>query len=400
MASPQIVFAPAIAAVVARRTRRLSSPRRAALLAGFTATLALTLLPTGAAQADQATSVDTAAGQAQVQALADKAEIVVEQYDASQDALSAAQVQLTTDRAAITAAQSTVDSTQVQVDAIARDAYESGALGGAASVLLSQDPQAALRGADYLERVADDRDRDLAQATNARNALVQAQASADQELASIQKLQASLQAEQKTINTLIGKQQAALNATQAQAAAQAAAQVAAVTQVSRSETRAALPAAKAKAFAPVAKVAAPVAKVAAPVAKVAAPVAKAAAPAVPAVASSKAAAVLKYAYAQLGKPYRYGAAGARTFDCSGLTMRAWAAAGVAISHNAAAQYYSTKHVAKGALQPGDLVYFGRPIHHVGIYIGGGKFIEAPYTGADVRISNLSARHDYAGGSRP
>jgi cell wall-associated NlpC family hydrolase len=110
--------------------------------------------------------------------------------------------------------------------------------------------------------------------------------------------------------------------------------------------------------------------------------------------------VLRYAYAQLGKPYRYGAAGARTFDCSGLTMRAWAAAGVAISHNAAAQYDSTKHVAKSALQPGDLVYFGRPIHHVGIYIGGGKFIEAPYTGADVRISNLSARHDYAGASRP
>ncbi|HZV25680.1 MAG TPA: C40 family peptidase [Acidothermaceae bacterium] len=388
MASPQIV----LAADIARRSRRIS-PRRAALLAGFTATLALTLLPTASAQADQATSVDTAAGQAQVQALADKAEIVVEQYDASQDALSAAQIQLATDRAAITAAQTTVDSTQVQVDAIARDAYESGALGGAASVLLSQDPQAALRGADYLQRVADNRDRELAQATNARNTLVQAQASANQELASVQKLQASLQAEQKAINALIGKQQAALAATQAQAAAQAAARVAAATQVSRSQTRTALPAAKAKAVAPVANVAAPVAKVAAPVAT-------AAAPAVPAVASSKAAAVLRYAYAQLGKAYRYGAAGARTFDCSGLTMKAWAAAGVALSHNAAAQYYSTKHVAKSALQPGDLVYFGRPIHHVGIYIGGGKFIEAPYTGAKIRISNLSARHDYAGASRP
>ncbi len=239
---------------IARRLRLRSSP--GSLLAGFTATLALTLLPTGAAQADQATSVDTAAGQAQVQALADKAEIVVEQYDASQDALSAAQVQLATDRAAITAAQTTVDSTQVQVDAIARDAYESGALGGAASVLLSQDPQAALRGADYLQRVADNRDRELAQATNARNALVQAQASANQELASVQKLQASLQAEQKTINALIGKQQAALDAAQAQAAAQAAAQVAATAQVSRSETRTALPAAKPKAAAPVAKAAA------------------------------------------------------------------------------------------------------------------------------------------------
>jgi cell wall-associated NlpC family hydrolase len=381
VASPQIVL------------WRIASPRRAALLAGLTATLALTLLPTGSAHADQATTVDTASGEAQVQALADKAEMVVEKYDASQDALAAAQIQLTADRAAIAAAQSTVDSTQGLVDAIARDAYESGALGGAAGVLLSEDPQAALRGADYLQRLAANRDRNLAQATTARNALVQAQAASNQELASVQALQASLQSEQKTINALIGKQQAALDATQAQAAVRAAA----AAQVSRSQARTALPAAAAPKAAPVAKVAAP--KAAAPVVK-AAPVAKAAAPAVPAVASSKAAAVLRYAYAQLGKPYRYGAAGARTFDCSGLTMRAWAAAGVSISHNAAAQYYSTKHVARSALQPGDLVYFGRPIHHVGIYIGGGRFIEAPYTGADLRISNLSARHDYAGASRP
>jgi cell wall-associated NlpC family hydrolase len=365
-----------------------------ALLGALSAALALTLLPTGSAQADTATTVDAAAAQAQVQALADKAEIVVEKYDASQDALAAAQLQLSADRAAIDAAQTTVDSTQGLVDAIARDSYESGALGGAASVMLSQDPQAALRGAAYLEQLAENRDRDLAQATSARNALVQAQASAGQELASVQALQVSLQAEQKTINVLIGKQQAALTASQAQAAAQ----TAATAQVSRSDSRAALPKA---AVAVAAKGAAP--RAAAPkaaVPQVAAPKAAAPAVAVPAVASSKAAAVLRYAYAQLGKPYRYGAAGARTFDCSGLTMRAWAAAGVAISHNAAAQYYATKHVARSALQPGDLVYFGRPIHHVGIYIGGGRFIEAPYTGADVRISNLSARHDYAGASRP
>ena len=81
-------------------------------------------------------------------------------------------------------------------------------------------------------------------------------------------------------------------------------------------------------------------------------------------------------------------------------MRAWAAAGVALGHNAAGQYSSTRHVSRDALQPGDLVFFGRPIHHDGIYIGGGKFIEAPYTGAVIRISELSNRHDFAGASRP
>jgi len=373
VASPQFVSA-----------FRIANPRRAALLAGLTATLALTLLPAAAAQADQATTVDTAAGQAQVQALADKAEIVVEKYDASQEALAAANIQLSADRAAITTAQRTVDSTQDLVDAIARDAYETGALGGAASVLLSQDPQAAMRGAEYLQRLAQNRDRQLAQATSARNALVQAQTASNQELASIQALQASLQSEQQTINALIGKQQAVLATTQTLAAAQ----VAATTQVSRGQTRTALP----KAAPALAAKAAAAAPKAAP-RQVAAPIA-------PAVTSSKAAAVLRYAYAQLGKPYRYGAAGAQTFDCSGLTMKAWAAAGVSIGHNAAGQYASTRHVARSALQPGDLVYFGHPIHHVGIYIGGGKFIEAPYTGAQIRVSNLSNRHDYAGASRP
>ena len=375
MASPQFVSA-----------FRIANPRRAALLAGLTATLALTLLPAAAAQADQATTVDTAAGQAQVQALADKAEIVVEKYDASQEALAAANIQLSADRAAITTAQRTVDSTQDLVDAIARDAYETGALGGAASVLLSQDPQAAMRGAEYLQRLAQNRDRQLAQATSARNALVQAQTASNQELASIQALQTSLQSEQQTINALIGKQQAVLATTQTLAAAQ----VAATTQVSRGQTRTALP----KAAPALAAKAAAAAPKAAP-RQVAAPIA-----AVPAVTSGKAAAVLRFAYAQLGKPYRYGAAGAQTFDCSGLTMKAWAAAGVSIGHNAAGQYASTRHVARSALQPGDLVYFGHPIHHVGIYIGGGRFIEAPYTGARLRISNLSNRHDYVGASRP
>ena len=337
------------------------------------------VVPAASAQADPGASgsVAEAGAQAQVQALADKAEIVVEKYDAAQDQLAAQQRQLTADRAAIVTAQQTVDSTQVMVDALARAAYESGNLDGVTSVLLSQDPQLVLQGADTLERLAADRGRELSLATTARNELVQAQAAAAQALAGVQALQASLAGQQKTITALIGKQQAALTATQAATQVAAAAQVAAANQASRGQTRVALAAAPkaAPAIAPAALVTS-------------------------SGATGRAAAAVRYAYAQLGKRYRYGAAGAITFDCSGLTMRAWAAAGVSLSHNAAAQYGSTRHVARGALQPGDLVYFGRPIHHVGIYIGGGKFIEAPYTGADVRISNLGSRHDYAGASRP
>jgi len=105
------------------------------------------------------------------------------------------------------------------------------------------------------------------------------------------------------------------------------------------------------------------------------------------------------ARAQLGKPYVYAGAGPDVFDCSGLTMYAWAAAGVSLPHNAEAQYMSLPHVSQSELQPGDLVFFGAPIHHVGIYVGGGTMIEAPYTGVDVRYHTIY-RSDYAGGARP
>jgi cell wall-associated NlpC family hydrolase len=116
-----------------------------------------------------------------------------------------------------------------------------------------------------------------------------------------------------------------------------------------------------------------------------------------------------FAYAQLGKPYQWGAAGENgRFDCSGLTMRAWEAAGVALPHNSAAQYASAgPHIDDPSqLAPGDLVYFAHDvadpatIHHVGIYIGNGRMIEAPHRNAVVRIAAAAVRGDYIGATRP
>jgi cell wall-associated NlpC family hydrolase len=115
--------------------------------------------------------------------------------------------------------------------------------------------------------------------------------------------------------------------------------------------------------------------------------------------SSQAQVAIDTAKAQLGKPYVYAASGPDTFDCSGLTMYAWAAAGVSLPHNAEAQFNSLPHVSQSQLQPGDLVFYGAPIHHVGMYVGGGTMIEAPYTGVDVRYHTIY-RPDYAGGARP
>ncbi len=116
-------------------------------------------------------------------------------------------------------------------------------------------------------------------------------------------------------------------------------------------------------------------------------------------ASHGAGAAIAAARAQLGKPYQYGAGGPGSFDCSGLTSWAWRAAGVSLPHNAAAQRGSGSSVSRGALQPGDLVFFGSPAYHVGIYVGDGMMIHAPTTGDVVKMSPLSYMSDYSGATR-
>jgi peptidoglycan DL-endopeptidase CwlO len=105
------------------------------------------------------------------------------------------------------------------------------------------------------------------------------------------------------------------------------------------------------------------------------------------------------ALAQLGKPYLWGGAGPGSFDCSGLTMYSWRAAGVSLPHSAAAQYSALPHVSQSALQPGDLVFFGSPIHHVGMYIGKGLMVAAPSSGRVVQVQKVF-RSDYVGAARP
>ncbi|MFI6154152.1 C40 family peptidase [Kitasatospora sp. NPDC051170] len=106
-------------------------------------------------------------------------------------------------------------------------------------------------------------------------------------------------------------------------------------------------------------------------------------------------AAIGYALAQLGKPYVWGGDGPTGYDCSGLVQQAYRRSGISLPRVADDQYAATTPISAGQLRRGDLVFWsdsGRAsgIHHVGIYLGGGKFVEAPRPGKTVRISTLNS----------
>jgi cell wall-associated NlpC family hydrolase len=109
---------------------------------------------------------------------------------------------------------------------------------------------------------------------------------------------------------------------------------------------------------------------------------------------------IKYALAQIGDKYVFGADGLTYWDCSGLTMRAFQAAGVSLPHSSRAQYGYGKAISRNDLLPGDLVFFGKPISHVAIYLGGDRMLHAPRSGSRVKIASFDmGRKPYIGARR-
>lgn len=105
---------------------------------------------------------------------------------------------------------------------------------------------------------------------------------------------------------------------------------------------------------------------------------------------------LKYALQQVGDIYVWAAAGPTRWDCSGLTMRAFQKAGVSLPHSSRIQVRYGKSISYGSLKPGDLVFFGKPISHVSIYMGGGKMVQAPRPGKRVEVVAMTKKF----GSKP
>jgi cell wall-associated NlpC family hydrolase len=347
-------------------------------LAAFAATSAVlaAVLATPNAYAAPSTTGAVANAQRQLDALSVQADKAVEAYDEAQLALSSLTATASAAKAAAAQEQTVVDAAEVGVQAFAVARYEGTSASPALAVLLSNDPKTFLERSQILQEDSHNQSASLTEVINADRTLAVLETSADQALTAQQAATAKLSAIKAAVDKVVGQQQVLVNALQKQASQETAtaneAQAAALEQqrtVSRSLSRKALTLTTARDEGP------------APVVPI---VTSAVAPA----ASGKVSAALAWAYQQLGKPYRYGGAGPRTFDCSGLVMRAFAAAGISLPHSAAAQQHSGRRVPLSQLQPGDLVFWGSPAYHVGIYVGGGNILDAPHTGTDVQIQSI------------
>jgi peptidoglycan DL-endopeptidase CwlO len=353
-------------------------------LAAFTAASAIVagVLATPDAFAASSTTAAATNAQQQLDALSVQADQAVEAYDEAQVALSAVTATASAAKAAAAQEQETVDAAKVGVQAFAVARYEGMTATPALAVLLSTDPKTFLQRSQVLQQVSRYQSASLTQVINASRVLAVLETSTEQAVTAQQAATVKLTAKKAAVDKVVGQQQVLVNVLQTKAAqeqvvATAAAETAAVEHrhaVSRSLSRPALTASlgTSRAQGP-------------------APVVSTLTSAIAPAGFGKASAALAWAYAQLGKPYHYGGAGPRSFDCSGLTMRAFAAAGVSLPHSAAAQQHAGRRVPLSQLQPGDLVFWGSPAYHVGIYVGGGRIIDAPHTGTDVQIQALWGR---------
>jgi len=321
-------------------TRRFS--RAVSLVAAATLSISAIALVPGTGVADPSLSIEEV--QNRVDDLYEQAEAATERAHDATVQVEQARERLARIDKQIAGQQKELDALSETIADYAAQMYASGGIDPSLQMMLSTDPEDFLSQAQSLDQVLRTQDADLRRAETARLALAQSQELADQELAKLKDFQAKAAKEKADANAKLAEAQSLLSRLKQkerdQLAAMQADRAAAAAAASRDVIR------------------------------------DTPAPPTSSAGSGRGSIAASYAMAQVGKPYVYGAAGPSVFDCSGLTMAAWAQAGVSLAHSASMQYAATARVDSGSLQPGDLVFFYSDIHHVGMYVGGGTFVHA------------------------
>lgn len=338
--------------------RRKPSPPSRARLAVVTVAFAGTGVLASATSAQAEPNPSLAAVKAQVDDLNEQAEASIEKYNGLKEKQQQLQADAGRVQDRVARGQEEINRLRTRLGALAAQQYRTGGIDPSVQLMLTSDPAGYLDRAALQDFAAGSQAEALRELQSQQRRLDQQRAEAAAALTQLETGNAQLAAEKKGIQDRLAQAQAVLGRLSAADRARINAQ--------GEEPRSSRSTARESYTGP---------------------------------ATGRAATVLQFAYAQLGKPYQWGATGPGSFDCSGLTGAAWRAGGVSLPRVSQDQWNAGHRVAKSDLQPGDLVFFYSDLHHVGIYIGDGRMIHAPRTGKNIEILSIEYM-PYMGAVRP
>jgi peptidoglycan DL-endopeptidase CwlO len=269
-------------------------------------------------------------------------EVVVEQYNTAREKLSATQAQLNALDGQLAPLAAQIDQLAQQVATIATSAYKAAGLGQVTALLSAGSPSSLLDQLTLLDRLAREDARDLATLRTARTQYDAQRA----ELETLAAQQAQQEAQLGNTKATIEAELSALKALRASSRA------------GRAAPRDGY---------------------------------------VPVYSPDAAGVAVRFAYRQTGKEYRWGGEGPDAYDCSGLVLASWRAAGVALPHSSQMQWGAVAHIGRDQLQPGDLVFYYNDIHHVALYVGDGRMIHAPQEGERISMRPIDYQQIYGYG---
>ena len=374
-----------------RRHRLFTS----ALVAGVVLALATSSGGVGA-QSVESLEQKAARVAAELEALQDRSDTLNEQYLQTQQDVAELQAEQAANAQAVDAARAQLEASRAQAAGYLVEAYV-GAGAHDQIAFGNSDPNEAVNQQVLLEVLKGDREQlaegyaadqsDLESKSDAlRRSNEQLSARQAEQAAVVDELESSVAEQQQLLDSTKGELAAAVKAEQERQAAAAAKAAAEAQARAAAEQAAAQRSAQARAATPAAPRATTSTAPRSGGAPAPAPEPPAPMPASP--PSSGAAGAIAAAQTMLGVPYRYGGSTPSGFDCSGLMLWSWAQVGVSLPRTSGAQRAATQRITRDQLQPGDLVFYGSPVSHVGMYVGGGQMIHSPHTGDVVKISPI------------